>query len=194
MLALVIILDGFIFYTVTHKTFYKKPIQISMDLTTDYIRREYPNYAKSYILMSSAYAPFNLNIDPYGPYFENLRAIHEEKRKFPKGSLLIWDSHYSIYESNVSLEKIKNDPRFREIRSFSFGENPFNQSVIFETKEEYTVDYSDSLVMVKFNKVEQDVLKNAEYMDKIYKQSIYHNISLDSCIRLNVRYILERSE
>jgi len=194
LLTLVIILDGFIFYTVTHKTFYKKPIQISMDLTTDFIKREYPNYAKTYFLMSSAYVPYNLNIDPYGPYFENLRGIHEEKRKFPKGSLLIWDSHYSVYESNVSLERIKNDPRFMEIRSFTFGENPVNQSVIFETKEEYTIDYTDSLVKVQFNKVEQDILKNSEYLDKILMQSIFHNISLDSCIRLNVRYIMERSE
>ncbi|MBK9272362.1 MAG: hypothetical protein IPM48_12275 [Saprospiraceae bacterium] len=193
-LVLIIIIDGFIFRTVTHKTFYKKPIQIAMDLTTDYVRREYPQISKTHLLSSAAYLPYSLNIDPFGPYFENLRAIHETNRKFPKGSLLIWDSHYSIYESQISLEQIKNDSRFLEIRSFSFGENPEHRLVLFETKDGYTVDYADSLTMAQFNKIEQDILRNAEYMDKILIQSIYHNIGLDSCIRLNARYILERLE
>jgi glycosyltransferase involved in cell wall biosynthesis len=84
----------------------------------DYVKQQYPDYKKHVFYYEPPYLSVTLDIN-YFDTSKHKRLINAfEENRFPDGSFLIWDDWFAPVEGKVTLDRVIQDGRFREIASF----------------------------------------------------------------------------
>ena len=109
--------------------FVKTPDQVVLTDITKYIRDKMP---QSCVFYSSPCVPFYLNSDPYDDASARILSRLNETT-LPDGSIIVWDNLFSVLDHNMSLEMLRQDVRFEEIRSWQTADGAF-QFTIFKKR------------------------------------------------------------
>ena len=111
------------------KMFVKAPDQIVLTDITNYIRDKMPSNCVFY---SNPCVPFYLNADPYDD--ASARSLGRfNDAILPDASIIVWDNIFSVLDHNVSLEMLRQDARFEEIKSWQTADGAF-QFTIFKKR------------------------------------------------------------
>jgi hypothetical protein len=111
------------------KMFVKTPDQIVLTDITNYIRDKMP---QSCVFYSSPCVPFYLNADPYDAASARILS-HLNEAALPDAAIIVWDNLFSVLDHNVTLEMLRQDARFEEIRSWQTTDGGF-QFTIFKKR------------------------------------------------------------
>lgn len=111
------------------KMFVKTPDQVVLNDITNYIRDKAP---QSCIFYSNPCVPFYLNADPYDNASARILSRLNEAA-LPDASIIVWDNIFSVLDHNVSLEMLRQDARFEEIKSWQTADGAF-QFTIFKKR------------------------------------------------------------
>jgi len=93
--------------------------QLLIDEMVAGIKNKYPDpiyyYYPRYISLALGIDHFNSNIK---------KELHElfEEQNVPDNALIIWDNWWAVNADGVSLDKIRNDKRFKEVETYQKGE------------------------------------------------------------------------
>jgi len=77
------------------------------------------------------YISLALGIDPFDHSKKKELGELFENKTIPKNSVVIWDDWSAVVECGISLDKLQNDDRFKEIKTFELSKSKF---VVFLTK------------------------------------------------------------
>ena len=109
--------------------FIKTPDQVVLNNLTNYIREKMP---QSCVFYSNPCVPFYLNSDPYDD--DAARILSRlNAATLPDKSIIVWDNIFSVLDHNVTLEMLRQDARFEEIRSAQTSDGAF-QFTIFKKR------------------------------------------------------------
>ena len=111
------------------KMFVKTPDQVVLNGVTNYIRDKMP---QNCIFYSNPCVPFYLNADPYDDASARILSRLNDTA-LPNASIIVWDNLFSVLDHNVSLEMLRQDARFEEIRSWQTADGAF-QFTIFKKR------------------------------------------------------------
>jgi hypothetical protein len=110
------------------KMFVKTPDQISLGEVIHYIKEKMRDYC---VLYDNPCVPFYLGRDPYDPSVTRL-VSHLSDTDLPEKSLIVWDLGVEL-DHGITLEKMRQDARFEEIRSWQSTDGKF-QFTIFKKR------------------------------------------------------------
>ena len=123
--------------------FVKAPDQIVLTDVTNYIRDKLP---QNCVFYSNPCVPFYLDADPYDDASARiLRRLNDAP--LPDASIIVWDNIFSVLDHNVSLEMLRQDARFEEIKSWQTADGAF-QFTIFKKRWNGTAERSVCLETV----------------------------------------------
>jgi hypothetical protein len=111
------------------KMFIRTPDQVVLGEVTRYIQEKMPDNCVFY---SNPCVPFYLNIDPYDPSISRIIPRLNDT-VLPDKSIVVWDNLFSVLDHNLTLEMLRQDVRFEEIRSWQTAEGGF-QFTIFKKR------------------------------------------------------------
>jgi hypothetical protein len=110
------------------KMFVKTPDQITLGEVTHFIKETMRDYC---VLYDNPCVPFYLGRDPYDPSV--VRGVsHLNDTDLPEKSLIVWDLGVEL-DHNITLEDLRQNTRFEEIRSWQSTEGGF-QFTIFKKR------------------------------------------------------------
>jgi hypothetical protein len=111
------------------KMFVKTPDQAILGDLTRYIQAQLPDNCVFY---SNPCVPFFLDADPYDASISRITPRLNEPT-LPEKSIIVWDNLFSVLDHGVTLEKLRKDVRFEEIRSWQTADGAF-QFMIFKKR------------------------------------------------------------
>jgi hypothetical protein len=111
------------------KMFVRTPDQVVLGDVTRYIQEKMPDNCVFY---SNPCIPFYLNIDPYNPAISRITPRLNDGN-LPDKSIIVWDNLFSVLDHGLTLEMLRQDARFEEIRSWQTTEGGF-QFTIFKKR------------------------------------------------------------
>jgi hypothetical protein len=127
--AVIILTIGFTFYT-------EKPKQQSPENTAvDQIAEWYKDNSGKYNEVLYDHSLILFYADIFGPQKEKFKLLNMKSlEEAPKGTLIIWDSHYSYrpeYKNDTKLEYLENNPEYKPVNKFISSDKRF-AAFIFE--------------------------------------------------------------
>jgi hypothetical protein len=111
------------------KMFVKTPDQVILSELSRDIKEKMPDYC---VLYANPCVPFYLNCDPYTPSVSR-NFSHLNDTDLPEKTVIVWDNIFSVLDNNISLDNLRQDVRFEEIRSWQSTECGF-QFTIFKKR------------------------------------------------------------
>jgi hypothetical protein len=111
------------------KMFVRTPDQVILGDVSRYIQEKLPDNCVFY---SNPCVPFYLNIDPYNPAISRITPRLNDGN-LPDKSIIVWDNLFSVLDHGLTLEMLRQDARFEEIRSWQTTEGGF-QFTIFKKR------------------------------------------------------------
>ncbi len=173
----------------------KNSVQLSVDKAVDLLDSLKIPYRQNLSLQGCAYAYLKLEKDPFGPFAEPIHALTEKNRRFPKGTIVLWDEFYSGFHYKVPRDSVLNDPRLEMITRY-ITSSPIageeKEMIILRVRDSFATDYSLDSTNRLLEGIVNQIQGDAAWMNKIKVQAEYNGISPDSCVRLNARYMIER--
>ncbi len=112
------------------KMFIRTPDQLILGEVTRYIQEKMPDNC---IFYSNPCVPFYLNRDPYDPSVSRITPRLKEGN-LPEKSVVVWDNLFSVLDHNLTLEMLRQDARFEEIRTWETAEGGAFQFTIFKKR------------------------------------------------------------
>lgn len=113
------------------RDFVKSYDQIILTQAVDFIKKD---LNQECIFYSNPCVPFFLDIDPFDTQHAQLLYNINGISQIPTASILIWDNLFSVIDHGFSLEKLRGDVRFEEVRLFEDKEHN-KKFVIFKKRE-----------------------------------------------------------
>ncbi len=111
------------------KMFVKSADQVVLNDITSYIRYKMP---QNCVFYSNPCVPFYLNADPYDDAAARILSRLNDT-PLPDASIIVWDNVFSVLDHNVSVEMLRQDARFEEIKSWQTADGAF-QFTIFKKR------------------------------------------------------------
>jgi hypothetical protein len=111
------------------KMFVQTPDQVVLNEISRDIKEKMPNYC---VLYANPCVPFYLKCDPYDPSVSRL-ITHLNDTDLPEKTLIVWDNIFSVLDHSITLDNLRQDVRFEEIRSWQSTEGGF-QFAIFKKR------------------------------------------------------------
>ncbi|MDZ7879093.1 MAG: hypothetical protein U5L45_15530 [Saprospiraceae bacterium] len=111
------------------KMFVKTPDQIVLSEINQDIKEKMPSYC---VLYANPCVPFYFKTDPYDPSVSRL-ITHLNDTDLPEKTLIVWDNVFSVLDHAISLDTLRQDAHFEEIRSWQTTDNKF-QFTIFKKR------------------------------------------------------------
>jgi hypothetical protein len=111
------------------KMFVRTPDQVILSDVTRYIEEKMPDNCVFY---SNPCVAFYLNRDPFDTTVCR-STLRLNDSILPEKSIVVWDNLFSVLDHNVTLEMLRQDARFEEIRSWQTTEGGF-QFTIFKKR------------------------------------------------------------
>ncbi len=111
------------------EAFVRTSDQVILGDVTRYIQEKMPNNCVFY---SNPCIPFYLNIDPYDAALCRI-TLRLNDGDLPDKSIIVWDNLFTVLDHKLTLEMLRQDARFEEIRSWQTTEGGF-QFTLFKKR------------------------------------------------------------
>lgn len=144
----------------------------------------------SYFIVDNSYAKSLLGIGPISDNTTNIGTLLEKNRKYPTHSYIIWD-YYSSFNFSLTLDSIINQGKFDLLKLIRSEQNPESEPIaLLKIKPAYTINFKDSLTNVKYIETKNSISHDKNYMTHVKRQAFLKNITIDSCLGINAKYIM----